>query len=312
MASPPPVIEARGLTRYYGSTVGVEDLDLQVHPGEIFGFLGPNGAGKTTTIRLLLDLIRPFRGEAFLFGVRTGEPAIRSRVGYLPGELTLDGRMTGFQTLRFLAALQGTPPSPPLSTRQERLCRRLGLTSEDLGRRVREYSRGMKQKVGLVAAFQHGPELLILDEPTTGLDPLVREVIFRLMFEAKEEGATVFHSSHVLSEVDRTCDRVAVLRNGRLAALLTVEESRRASTRMMVVEFRGDPPLEELAGAGAEVEARAGRRIEMRVPGEVQALLTLLSQHPVLHMSFPEPNLEEAFNAFYRDEEEDGEEEGPK
>ncbi len=301
MVISPPVIQAKALTRFYGSTVGVEDLDLEVHQGEIFGFLGPNGAGKTTTIRLLLDLIRATRGEALLFGTPSRSPELRSRIGYLPGELSLDGRMTGLQMLRFLSALQGRPGSGSPTNRRDQLCDRLGLTPLDLGRKVREYSRGMKQKVGLVAAFQHQPELLILDEPTTGLDPLVREVVLQLMMEAKDGGATVFHSSHVLSEVDRTCDRVAILRAGRMAALLTVEESRQASTRMMVVDFRDEPPLEGLAAVGAILERRVGGQVELRVPGEIQPLLALLAEHPVLHMSFPEPSLEEAFNAFYRD-----------
>jgi ABC-2 type transport system ATP-binding protein len=298
-----PVIQTRGLTRFYGHTVGIEDIDLEIRPGEIFGFLGPNGAGKTTTIRLLLDLIRPTRGQASLFGTPVRAASIRKRVGYLPGELSLDGRMTGLQTLRLLAALNGgrSPGDGALAEHRGSLTERLGLTGRDLERRVREYSRGMKQKVGLVAAFQHRPDLLILDEPTTGLDPLVREVVFQLMAEAKEGGATVFHSSHVLSEVDRTCDRVGVLREGRLVSVLSVHESREASTRRMQVEFRSSPPIEALEAAGASVERRSGNRVELLVPGELQPLLVILAQHPVLHMIFPEPSLEEAFNRFYRD-----------
>lgn len=301
MNAPAPVITTRGLTRYYGPTVGLEALDLEIRPGEIFGFLGPNGAGKTTTIRLLLDLIRPTRGEALLFGVPARRHGVRSRVGYLPGELSLDGRMSGGQTIRFLSELDGHPRAGKLLAHQGELCHRLGLTRPDLNRKIREYSRGMKQKLGLVAAFQHRPDLLILDEPTTGLDPLVREVVFQLMAEAREEGATVFHSSHVLSEVDRTCDRVGVLREGRLAALLTVAESRQAATRRMVVDFRDRPPMEALTRVGAVVEKQSGHRVEIRVPGEIQELLRVLADHPVLHMSFPEPSLEEAFNAFYRE-----------
>lgn len=299
MIEPTSVIQTTSLTRFYGSTVGVENLDLAIWPGEIFGFLGPNGAGKTTTIRLLLALIRPTRGEAFLFGTPAGHSATRARVGYLPGELSLDGRMTGMQTLRFLSELDGHPRDGAFLSHQSDLCHRLGLAAEDLGRKVREYSRGMKQKLGLVSAFQHRPELLILDEPTTGLDPLVREVVLQLMTEAREGGATVFHSSHVLSEVDRSCDRVAVLRDGKLVALLTVAESRQAATRKMVVDFRDEPPMEALAGVGVVVEKRTGNRVELRVPGEIQELLGVLATHPVLHMSFPEPSLEEAFNSFY-------------
>ena len=293
-----PVIGTRELTRFYGSTVGVQGLTLEITAGEIFGFLGPNGAGKTTTIRLLLDLIRPTRGEAFLFGCPCRDPSVRSRIGYLPGELSLDGRMTGGQTLDFLSALNEGRDT--FRARRMEICERLGLPQADLRRKVREYSRGMKQKLGLVSAFQHEPELLILDEPTTGLDPLVREVVFDLMAEVRERGATVFHSSHVLSEVDRTCDRVGVLRAGNLVALLSVEEARKTSTRSMVVDFKGDPPLDAIRDADLEIEKAEGRRVVLKVTGELGPLLGLLAEHPVRHLSFPEPSLEEAFNTFYQ------------
>jgi len=295
----PPTIQIRDLTRYYGATVGVEGLTLDVGAGEVFGFLGPNGAGKTTTIRLLLDLIRPTRGGARVFDRPTNDPSIRSRIGYLPGELVLDGRMTGSQILTFLGSLN--PVRPVASSFRRSLCERMGLTEADLARRVREYSRGMKQKLGIVSALQHEPKLLILDEPTTGLDPLVREVVMELLAEAKDAGATVFHSSHVLSEVDRTCDRVAVLRDGRLVGVFTVEESRRAATRSMVVEFAQDPPLEEIQAAGARPTMVQGRRVTLQVSGGIDPLLKVLASREILHLSFPEPSLEEAFNAFYRE-----------
>jgi ABC-2 type transport system ATP-binding protein len=298
-----PVIHCRKLTRYYGATCGVEDLDLTVEAGEVFGFLGPNGSGKTTTIRLLLDLIRPTRGQALLFGGPSTRPQTRGRIGYLPGELSLDGRMTGNQTLGFLAALGGLKPREAVTARTE-LCSRLGLSAEDLERRVREYSRGMKQKLGLVSAFEHQPDLLILDEPTTGLDPLVREVVFQLMAETKDRGATVFHSSHILSEVERTCSRVGVLRNGRLVSLLTVEDVREASIRRMEVHFEGEPPLEDLARAGAKVAEVRGYRIQLLVTGSIADLLDVLARHRVMHLSFPESGLEEAFKALYAQEEE--------
>jgi ABC-2 type transport system ATP-binding protein len=292
-------IRTRDLTRYYGSTVGVEGLTLDVERGEVFGFLGPNGAGKTTTIRLLLDLIRPSRGEAFLFGRSSRDPSLRAGIGYLPGELALDGRMSGASTLSFLAALQGAPDRETTTRRRHDVCARLGLTPGDLGRKVREYSRGMKQKLALVAAFQHAPELLILDEPTTGLDPLVREEVFQLMAEARDAGATVFHCSHVLSEADRSCDRVGVLREGRLVALLTMEEARRAATRTLVVEFRAEPPMEELQSAGLVPVGRDGRRLILKVVGEMPEVLGVLARHPVRHLSFPEPRLQDAFRALY-------------
>jgi ABC-2 type transport system ATP-binding protein len=297
-----PVIRTVGLTRFYGPTLGVEDLDLEIFPGEVFGFLGPNGAGKTTAIRLLLDLIRPTKGRAFLFGSPSSTASIRSRVGYLPGELSLDGRMSGSQTLTFLSNLHEHPREGAFQKRQAEILERLGLGRKDLGRKVRDYSRGMKQKLALVAALQHQPELLILDEPTTGLDPFVREVVFQLMEEARERGATIFHSSHVLSEVDRTCQRVGVLRRGRLAALLSVEEARRAVLRRMVVEFRGEPPLAALAQARAEVTRVQGSRVEILVSRGLEDILRILAHHPVAFLSFSEPSLEEAFRTFYREE----------
>jgi len=295
--TPTPVIDTRDLTRYYGSAVGVEGLTLAIDPGEIFGFLGPNGAGKSTTIRLLLDLIRPTRGEALLFGSPRNDPALRSRIGYLPGELSLDGRMSGEDTLVFLASLNRARPTP--RSRRDELCERFGLSKKDLKRKVREYSRGMKQKVGLVSAFQHNPDLLILDEPTTGLDPLVREVVFELMTEVRNDGVTVFHSSHILSEVDRTCDRVGILRGGSLVALFTVAEARKASARSMVVDFSGEPPVEEIRNIGLLVDKVEARRVTLKVTGDLGPLLNLLAQHDVEHLSSPEPSLEDAFNSFY-------------
>ncbi|MDX1675974.1 MAG: ABC transporter ATP-binding protein [Longimicrobiales bacterium] len=287
------MIETRDLTHYYGTTVGVDGLDLRVEAGEVFGFLGPNGAGKTTTIRLLLDLIRPTRGEATLFGRPVGEADVRGRIGYLPGELALDGRLTGRETLDFLARLGGGPPA-----RRADLCQRLALSDADLARRVREYSRGMKQKLGLVAAFQHDPELLVLDEPTTGLDPLMRESVFELLAEARRSGRTVFHSSHVLSEVDRTCDRVAMLRDGRLVDVLRVDDIRRASGRSMVIEFRDAAPLAALEEV-ARVRSVDGARVTIEVDA-VQPVIQVLAAHEVRFLAFPEPGLEELFDTLYR------------
>jgi ABC-2 type transport system ATP-binding protein len=296
-----PVIEARDLTKHYGPTVGLEGLDLAVERGEVFGFLGPNGAGKTTTIRLLLDLIRPTRGDARLFSRPTGDPEVRSRIGYLPGDLVLDGRLTGVESLRFLAALDPRGRSRPLARRGEEVAERLGLTGKDLDRRVREYSRGMRQKLGLAAALQHAPDLLILDEPTAGLDPLVREVVFELLQQAGREGRTVFHSSHVLSEVERTCTRVGILRAGRLVSVARTEEVRRASVRRMVVRFARPVPPGEFDIPGVEVMECQDTRVVLRVAAALDPLIQVLARHPVEHLAFPEPSLEEAFVELYRE-----------
>jgi ABC-2 type transport system ATP-binding protein len=297
-----PVITADGLTHYYGgTTVGVEDLDLEVHAGEVFGFLGPNGSGKTTTIRLLLDFLRPTRGGARLFGVDARVAATRARIGYLPGELFLDGRMTGHATLRFFDALL-PPERRARAQRRAVLASRLGLAERDLRRRVREYSRGMKQRLALIAAFQHDPALLILDEPTEGLDPIVRETLFDLMREASARGATVFHSSHVLSEVDRTCDRVAIMRRGRLVTTMRVAEARARAARRMVVEFDGDVRAQDFVSDGVEVLESDGRRLVLRVTGTPPPLFARLAQQRLTYMSFPESTMEEAFARIYGDE----------
>jgi ABC-2 type transport system ATP-binding protein len=295
-----PVIEVRDLTKLYGETVGVDGVDLVVEQGEVFGFLGPNGAGKTTTIRLLLDLIRPTRGEVRVFGRPAGEASVRARIGYLPGELVLDGRLTGTQTLYFLDALRPAVVAPASDRHRGELCERFGLSTIDLGRRVRDYSRGMKQKLGLVAALQHDPDLLVLDEPTTGLDPLVRETVFEILIETGRAGKTVFHSSHVLSEVDRTCTRVGIIGGGRLLGLMRVDDVRRTSVRRMEVRFAGAAPVAQLDLPGVELVEHHGHGVVLKVSGDLDPLIGVLTRHSVTHLVFPEPNLEEAFVELYR------------
>ncbi len=297
-----PVIAVRDLTKHYGATVGVEGLGFSVEPGEVFGFLGPNGAGKTTTIRLLLDLIRPTRGQALVFGRSPRDPETRRSTGYLPGDLALDERLTGAAMLAFLDGLRPRSATPADPRRRAELCERLGLSDRDLGRRVREYSRGTKQKLGLVSAFQHDPDLLILDEPTASLDPLVREAVFELLLEARRTDRTVFHSSHVLTEVDRTCTRVGILRDGRLVAVERVEDMRRALARKMIVRFAEVAPTAELTVPGVSVIRADGPLVELTVSGELDPLLQVLARHPVRHLVFPEPDLEEAFVRYYRRE----------
>ncbi|MCH7706430.1 MAG: ABC transporter ATP-binding protein, partial [Chloroflexi bacterium] len=200
------VILTEGLTKSYGKSRGIVDLNLEVRAGEVFGFLGPNGSGKTTTMRLLLDFIRPTRGRAEVFGldVRTESMEIRRRVGYLPGDLAMYENLTGRELLTYFANLQGGVSW----SYTEALAERLGL---DLSRPIRTLSTGNKQKVGLVQAFMHQPELLVVDEPTSGLDPLVRQEFYRIVQEAKAEGQTVFLSSHILAEVERIADRVGII-----------------------------------------------------------------------------------------------------
>jgi ABC-2 type transport system ATP-binding protein len=298
---PTPVLETRDLSKRYGATLALDALSLSLERGEVFGFLGPNGAGKTTTIRLLLDLIRPTRGEVRLFGRAAGDPAARAGVGFLPDEPALDPGLTGRQTLRFFDALRPAGAPPVLPARRAELCDRLGLTGPDLDRRVRDDSRGTRQKLALAAALQRDPDLLILDEPTTGLDPLVRDAVLELLREAGRRGRTVFHSSHVLSEVERSCTRVGVVRAGRLVATEAIDDLRRRSVRRMVVRFEGEVPLDELRLPGIEVVEAATGRAVLRVEGTPDALLKGLARHRVAELAFPEPDLEEAFVRAYRE-----------
>ena len=290
-----PVIETTRLTKSYGPHRGIVEVDLSVSEGEVFGFLGPNGAGKTTTIRVLLDLIRPTSGTATVFGIETtADPvAIHRRIGYLPGEWNLYDRLTGAETIRYFANLRGGVD--PAYTGQ--LVERLDL---DPSRRFREYSKGNKQKVGLVVALQHKPELLILDEPTAGLDPLVQQSFNELLFEAKAEGRTVFLSSHIISEVERTCDRVGIIREGRLVRLDTVEGVRALAAHEVELRFAEPVPaaaFEAIDGVVNVVEE--GRTLRMLVTGPIAPVVRLAGQHELVDFVSREPSLEEVFLSEY-------------
>jgi len=291
-------IEATALSRMYGRSVGVVDVDLTVEPGERFGFLGPNGAGKTTFIRLALGLIRPTSGRVAVMGhdVASDRMGALAQVGYLPGELGLYPSLTGARTLDALGRLH---PRPPVL--REELCRALDLDDRALAKRVREYSRGMKQKLGLVAALQHDPPLAILDEPTAGLDPVVQGRLLDWLAARARAGRTVFFSSHVLAEVEELCDRVAMVRDGRLLLVGPVGELRRARTRSVEVQFARpvDPSAYAVAGVGsARVE---GLRHRFSLSGDPKPLLAALAWLPVVDVAIEPPSLEDAFRDLYRD-----------
>ena len=290
-------VETQGLGKRFGRVSALEDLSLRVAEGEVFGFLGPNGAGKTTTIRLLLGLLRPSAGSATVLGraVRAGGAAWRAGIGYLPGELALWPDLTGQETLDQLARLAGAPP-----TRRHELLERLALRPEDLRRPVRTWSDGMKQKLGIVQALETEPRLLLLDEPTKGLDPLVQQGFYALLGEARDRGATIFFSSHVVPEVERVCDRVAMLRTGRLVALESVEAVRRAQRRRVTVVLGAGADVEALARFGT-VTARDADRIELLVAArDVPALVAHLGTVALTDVTIEAPSLEDAFMEHYR------------
>lgn len=291
------VIELRELTKTYGTRRGLTDLSLDVRQGEVFGYLGPNGAGKSTTIRLLLDLIRPTSGRASVLGLRPREDGVelRRRVGYLAGDFVCDGRQNVRGYLRFLAALRGGVPQ----ARIDDLAERLGL---DQATSIRKLSKGNRQKVGLVQAFMHQPELLVLDEPSSGLDPLVQQTFLDMVAEARDEGRTVFMSSHIMSEVEAVADRVGIIRDGRLAALDTVSNLRTGAVRDIEVTFASPVPPEAFAalpGADRLHLDQDGTTLTGQISGSPDALVKALARHTVTGLRATEPALEELFHSYY-------------
>jgi ABC-2 type transport system ATP-binding protein len=290
-----PVVQIDGLVKHYGKVEAVRGIDLQVKRGEVFGFLGPNGAGKSTTIRCLLGLLRPTGGTVGAFGLDSTRDgvALRRRLTYVPGELRLPDRLTGTDLVASIGRLRGGfDPA-----RRDQLAERLSL---DLHRRLRDLSSGNRRKIALLLAFLFDAELLVLDEPTNGLDPLMQHEFLALVREARAAGATVFLSSHVLSEVQRAADRVAVLRAGEIVAQGTVAELRGRARQRVEVWFEGEPPAAELqALPGLADPIVDDHRFTATLSGSIQPLLGLLARQRVTSMLVEEPDLEEAFLDLY-------------
>jgi ABC-2 type transport system ATP-binding protein len=302
---PPLAILAQGLTKSYGDVQALRGVDLEVRRGETFGFLGPNGSGKTTTIRCLLDLIRPSGGHLRVLGLDPqAEPvAVRARVGYLPGELRFDDNKTAEEALRFFNRLRRGAADPAF-TRQ--LAERLGL---DLQTPIKNFSKGNKQKVGVVQALMHRPELLLLDEPTSGLDPLAQQEVLHLIGEARAAGATVFFSSHVLSEVQEVAERVAILRRGAVVEVAETAALLDRAFRRVRVRFRqppGDGVLERVPGVKV-LERDARGAVLLQVSGDMDALVKAVAAFSVSDFDTERPSLEDVFLAYY---EGDGNKEG--
>lgn len=291
-----------GLSKTYrGGKLALDSLTLAVQPGEIFGFLGPNGAGKTTTIRLMLDLIRPTGGSVRIFGqaCNDGDASVRERVGYLPGDLSVYPNMPVRAVIDFFTSLrQGR-------VREEwvrELCARLSL---DTTARMHELSHGNKQKVGIVVAVMAEPELIILDEPTSGLDPLAQRTVLEVLSEVRERGSTVFFSSHNLPEVERICDRVGMVRDGRLVAVQRVEEVVSQRLTQLSVRFAEAPSADAfgaLDGVRETGRAEDGTEVALEASGEVDALIKVIAGHRVLAIESMPPSLEEAFMLMYEGE----------
>jgi len=300
VGSPAPAISIRGLTKQYGSLTALKELNLDVLQGEILGFLGLNGAGKTTAIRLLLDLLRPTSGKAFIFGhdCWLDSLAARARVGYLPGELGIYPDLTGLEVLDLLAGVKGQPVD---KQRRQELVERLELPDRDLRRKLRQYSTGMKRKLGLIQALEGDPPLLILDEPTEGLDPLMQESVYALLKDAKQRGGTVFMSSHVLSEVERICDRIALLRKGELVLLAGLETIRSLSARRVRVVFSKDVSAPTNLPPGHEFLETTPRLWRLEVTGPLGPLLATLAGLPVSDLELREARLEDVVLKYYRE-----------
>ena len=288
-------IETIALTKTYGSERGIADVSLEVRRGEVFGFLGPNGAGKTTTIRTLLDLIRPTSGAALVLGLDShrDSTAIRARTGSVGGDFDYDPRLTGRELLAYVASLRGIDTRG----RAAQLAQRL---EADLSRPIGELSHGNRQKIGLINAFVHEPELLILDEPTSGFDPLMQEEFLTLAGEQRELGRTVFLSSHDLDEVQRVCDRVGVIREGRLVAVERVSDLIGHSYRQVRIEFADAvEPREFEALEGVRSVHSEGRLLTFTVGGPLDPVVKLAARHDVLDLEVGHPSLEEIFVAIY-------------
>jgi ABC-2 type transport system ATP-binding protein len=292
-----PAIVVDGLVKDYGSVHAVRGLDVEVPRGRVFGFLGPNGAGKSTTIRCLLDLLRPSAGRLEVLGLdpRRHGVEVRSRIGYVPGELRLPERLTGRELVDAIARLRGGVDA----ARRDAIAERLEI---DLSRQTRQLSSGNRRKLALLLAFMPRPELLILDEPTAGLDPLVQHTFLDMVREERDAGTTVFLSSHILSEVQRVADHVVILRHGQKVAEGTVAELRGHARQKVEIWFAGEPPLDALRAVRGVADVSADRsQVAATLNGPVQPLVDFLAGQRIDHLLIEEPDLEEAFLGLYSD-----------
>lgn len=298
MTTQEPVIVIDKLVKSYGKIQAVRGLSMSVERGEIFGFLGPNGAGKTTTIRCMLDVIRPSAGTIHVLGIdaQRDKLSLHKHIGYLPGDVRLPGTMTGKQVIDYFSRLQGLEP-----VLLDDLIARFDVETK---RPMKSYSKGMRQKIGIVLAFMCDPEVLILDEPSSGLDPLLQRVFNELLLEEQTRGKTIFMSSHIMSDVEKVCQRVAVIRNGELVTVEEVEKLRERAGQRVTVEFGDIVREEELSAIPGVVDVTNNNRAyHLNVSGSMDALIKAFSRHEVLRMEAEEAPLEEVFMKFYEEPE---------
>jgi ABC-2 type transport system ATP-binding protein len=292
-----PAVETIGLTKDYGAGHGVFGLDLEIRAGEIFGFLGPNGSGKTTSMRMLVGLSRPTAGRARVLGldIVTGSLELRRRVGFLAGDFGMYRKLTGAAMLEYIARLHGGVDRTQINALAERF-------DAQLDRPLGDLSTGNRQKIGLIAAFMHEPELLILDEPIAGLDPLVQKRFHELLAEVRADGRTVFLSSHTLSEVDRVADRIAILRAGRLVALDTLAHLRSIAVRRLDIEFAAPPPIETFRSlAGVREAELTGNTMHIAFEGSADPLVKAAAAHEVVEIRSRENDLEDVFLSYFQE-----------
>jgi ABC-2 type transport system ATP-binding protein len=287
-------IEIKQLTKDYGNKKGVFDLDLSVKKGEVFGFLGPNGAGKTTTIRHLMGFIHPNKGECFINGMDCGLQAdlIQKTLGYLPGEITFMNDLSGIQFIKFIAEMKGIKD---FSRAQELI----GMFELDPSSKIKKMSKGMKQKIGIVCAFMQNPDVLILDEPTSGLDPLMQNKFLELILSEKEKGRTIFISSHIFDEIERTCDRAGIIKNGRLVVVEDLKTLSQAKRKSYIITFLTKEMASSFTKGNFEVKDRQENQITVSIKGNIMPLIHALDKYEVINLDIKTQNLEELFMHYY-------------
>lgn len=292
------IIRTENLTKYYGKHLGVENLNFEIKKGELFGFLGPNGAGKSTTIRLLLNLLKPSSGKAYMFGkeVQKYYSTLLKRIGNVPGELKLYEELTGIHFLDYMNSFNENPPK----LRTE-LLEAFQLTDPDLEKKVKHYSRGMKQKLAIIQAMQEKPDLLIMDEPSEGLDPLNRNILYEYLLKLKSDGITIFFSSHNLAEVDRISDHVGLVKEGRFIALEPNADLKKKMVRRLEIEFYDKFIPGDLNLPSLEIISHQDNKIIFQVKGEIDPILKAVATFKIKNLVFPEPSLEDMFLTFYQE-----------